>query len=79
MPQGAPRANYLTGLSVVGVQQIDRIVEIVEETLKGMAIVIIYPTGLVGLVVAGTIPESRKRISIRNLLITVTESRFMPG
>ncbi|KAF9410902.1 hypothetical protein HW555_010144 [Spodoptera exigua] len=32
---GSPRANYLTGLSVVGVQQIDRIVEIVEETLKG--------------------------------------------
>ncbi|CAH0730066.1 unnamed protein product, partial [Brenthis ino] len=35
VPQGAPRANYLQGLSVVGVQQIDRIVEIVEETLKG--------------------------------------------
>ncbi|XP_013136509.1 PREDICTED: threonylcarbamoyladenosine tRNA methylthiotransferase [Papilio polytes] len=35
VPQGAPRASYLQGLSVVGVQQIDRIVEIVEETLKG--------------------------------------------
>ncbi|XP_049874224.1 threonylcarbamoyladenosine tRNA methylthiotransferase [Pectinophora gossypiella] len=35
VPQGAPRAEYLQGLSVVGVQQIDRIVEIVEETLKG--------------------------------------------
>ncbi|XP_069359115.1 threonylcarbamoyladenosine tRNA methylthiotransferase [Maniola hyperantus] len=35
VPQGAPRAAYLQGLSVVGVQQIDRIVEIVEETLKG--------------------------------------------
>ncbi|XP_059058007.1 threonylcarbamoyladenosine tRNA methylthiotransferase [Achroia grisella] len=35
VPQGAPRAGYLQGLSVVGVQQIDRIVEIVEETLKG--------------------------------------------
>ncbi|KPI97155.1 CDKAL1-like protein [Papilio xuthus] len=35
VPQGAPRALYLQGLSVVGVQQIDRIVEIVEETLKG--------------------------------------------
>ncbi|XP_045536205.1 threonylcarbamoyladenosine tRNA methylthiotransferase [Papilio machaon] len=35
VPQGAPRAPYLQGLSVVGVQQIDRIVEIVEETLKG--------------------------------------------
>ncbi|XP_060802488.1 threonylcarbamoyladenosine tRNA methylthiotransferase [Amyelois transitella] len=35
VPQGAPRSGYLQGLSVVGVQQIDRIVEIVEETLKG--------------------------------------------
>ncbi|XP_041987453.1 threonylcarbamoyladenosine tRNA methylthiotransferase [Aricia agestis] len=35
VPQGAPRSSYLQGLSVVGVQQIDRIVEIVEETLKG--------------------------------------------
>ncbi|XP_026327910.1 threonylcarbamoyladenosine tRNA methylthiotransferase [Hyposmocoma kahamanoa] len=35
VPQGAPRAEYLRGLSIVGVQQIDRIVECVEETLKG--------------------------------------------
>ncbi|XP_045495847.1 threonylcarbamoyladenosine tRNA methylthiotransferase [Colias croceus] len=35
VPQGAPRAEYLRGHSVVGVQQIDRIVEVVEETLKG--------------------------------------------
>ncbi|KAG7295893.1 hypothetical protein JYU34_020977 [Plutella xylostella] len=35
VPQGAPRAGYLAGLSIVGVHQIDRIVEIVEETLKG--------------------------------------------
>jgi threonylcarbamoyladenosine tRNA methylthiotransferase CDKAL1 len=35
VPQGAPRAGYLSALSVVGVHQIDRIVEIVEETLKG--------------------------------------------
>ncbi|GBP19556.1 Threonylcarbamoyladenosine tRNA methylthiotransferase [Eumeta japonica] len=35
VPQGAPRASYLQGLSIVGVQQIDRIVEVVEETLKG--------------------------------------------
>lgn len=38
VPQGAPRASYLHGLSVVGVQQIDRIVEVVEETLKGKSI-----------------------------------------
>ncbi|XP_063827844.1 threonylcarbamoyladenosine tRNA methylthiotransferase [Ostrinia nubilalis] len=35
VPQGAPRSSYLARLSVVGVHQIDRIVEIVEETLKG--------------------------------------------
>jgi threonylcarbamoyladenosine tRNA methylthiotransferase CDKAL1 len=35
VPQGAPRTDFLQRLSVVGVQQIDRVVEVVEETLKG--------------------------------------------
>ncbi|KAK7485362.1 hypothetical protein BaRGS_00023461 [Batillaria attramentaria] len=35
VPQGQPNAQYMQGLSVVGVQQIDRVVEVVEETLKG--------------------------------------------
>lgn len=35
MPQGAPKTGFLKGLSVIGVQQIDRVVEVVEETLKG--------------------------------------------
>lgn len=35
VPQGAPKAEFLHGLSVIGVQQIDRVVEVVEETLKG--------------------------------------------
>jgi len=35
VPQGAPKSDFLRGLSVVGVQQIDRVVEVVEETLKG--------------------------------------------
>ncbi|PSN40217.1 Threonylcarbamoyladenosine tRNA methylthiotransferase [Blattella germanica] len=35
VPQGAPKTEFLHGLSVVGVQQIDRVVEVVEETLKG--------------------------------------------
>ena len=35
VPQGAPQADYIKGLSVIGVQQIDRVVEVVEETLKG--------------------------------------------
>lgn len=35
VPQGQPKSNFLQGLSVIGVQQIDRVVEVVEETLKG--------------------------------------------
>ncbi|VDP19738.1 unnamed protein product [Echinostoma caproni] len=35
VPQSRPGANYLKGVSIIGVQQIDRIVEVVEETLQG--------------------------------------------
>ncbi|XP_031784012.1 CDKAL1-like protein isoform X2 [Nasonia vitripennis] len=35
VPQGAPKSNFIQGLSIIGVQQIDRVVEVVEETLKG--------------------------------------------
>ncbi|EFN84849.1 CDKAL1-like protein [Harpegnathos saltator] len=35
VPQGAPKSPFLKGLSIIGVQQIDRVVEVVEETLKG--------------------------------------------
>lgn len=38
VPQGQPKANYLQGLSIIGVQQIDRVVEVVEETLKGHSV-----------------------------------------
>lgn len=38
VPQGAPKADYLKGLSIIGVQQIDRVVEVVEETLKGHSV-----------------------------------------
>ncbi|XP_013397048.1 threonylcarbamoyladenosine tRNA methylthiotransferase [Lingula anatina] len=38
VPQGQPRADYLQGLSVIGVQQIDRVVEVVEETIKGHSV-----------------------------------------
>jgi len=33
--QGAPKSQFLKGLSIIGVQQIDRVVEVVEESLKG--------------------------------------------
>lgn len=35
VPQGSRNIKELDGVSIVGVQQIDRVVEIVEETLKG--------------------------------------------
>lgn len=41
VPQGAPKAKFIQGLSIVGVQQIDRIVEAVEETLKGNTVVML--------------------------------------
>ncbi|KAL8182456.1 UNVERIFIED_CONTAM: hypothetical protein K2H54_056692 [Gekko kuhli] len=36
VPQAQPRQEYLQGLSIIGVQQIDRVVEVVEETIKGL-------------------------------------------
>jgi threonylcarbamoyladenosine tRNA methylthiotransferase CDKAL1 len=38
VPQAAPWLPDLQGLSVIGVQQIDRVVEIVEETLRGHSV-----------------------------------------
>lgn len=35
VPQSDFRADYLKNLSIIGVQQIDKVVEVVEETLKG--------------------------------------------
>ncbi|XP_015915166.2 threonylcarbamoyladenosine tRNA methylthiotransferase [Parasteatoda tepidariorum] len=36
--QAAPKTPYLQSLSMIGVQQIDRVVEVVEETLKGHSV-----------------------------------------
>merc|ERR1719397_1533984 len=38
VPQGKQNTEYLRGLSMIGVQQIDRVVEVVEETLKGNSV-----------------------------------------
>uniref|UniRef100_A0A8C6XVG1 tRNA-t(6)A37 methylthiotransferase n=1 Tax=Naja naja TaxID=35670 RepID=A0A8C6XVG1_NAJNA len=38
VPQAQPRQVYLQGLSIIGVQQIDRVVEVVEETIKGHSV-----------------------------------------
>ncbi|XP_078271018.1 threonylcarbamoyladenosine tRNA methylthiotransferase isoform X2 [Rhinoraja longicauda] len=38
VPQAQPRMDYLKGLSIIGVQQIDRVVEVVEEAIKGHSV-----------------------------------------
>ncbi|KAA0702909.1 Threonylcarbamoyladenosine tRNA methylthiotransferase [Triplophysa tibetana] len=38
VPQAQPRMDYLKGLSIIGVQQIDRVVEVVDETVKGHSV-----------------------------------------
>lgn len=58
MPQGAPKANYLQGLSIIGVQQIDRVVEVVEETLKGHVVKLF-----------GTKKENGKKLGGASLLL----------
>ena len=35
VPQGDKKIDELNNISIIGVQQIDRIVEVVEQTLKG--------------------------------------------
>lgn len=63
MPQGAPKSEYLKGLSVVGVQQIDRVVEVVEETLKGHSVRLLQPKKINGKRLAGpalALPKVRK-------------------
>lgn len=36
VPQGDQKSSFIQNLSVIGVQQIDRVIEVVEETLKGL-------------------------------------------
>ncbi|XP_013869704.1 threonylcarbamoyladenosine tRNA methylthiotransferase [Austrofundulus limnaeus] len=38
VPQAQPRMDYLKTLSIIGVQQIDRVVEVVDETVKGHSV-----------------------------------------
>ena len=63
VPQGAPKADYLKGLSIIGVQQIDRVVEVVEETLKGHSVRLLQNKKEGGRRVAGAklaLPKVRK-------------------
>ncbi|XP_023819583.1 threonylcarbamoyladenosine tRNA methylthiotransferase [Oryzias latipes] len=38
VPQAQPRMDYLKSLSIIGVQQIDRVVEVVDEAVKGHSV-----------------------------------------
>lgn len=63
VPQAAPKAEYLQGLSIVGVHQIDRVTEVVEETLKGHSVRLLQAKKVNGKKVAGpnlALPKIRK-------------------
>ncbi|CAG9829168.1 unnamed protein product [Diabrotica balteata] len=58
VPQGAPKSSFIQGLSIIGVQQIDRVVEVVEETLKGNTVKLL-----------GTKKENGKKMGGASLLL----------
>lgn len=58
VPQGAPKSSFIQGLSIIGVQQIDRVVEVVEETLKGNTVKLL-----------GTKKENGKKVGGASLLL----------
>jgi len=63
VPQGAPKDKFVKGLSTIGVQQIDRVVEVVEETLKGNTVKIMGPKKSGGKRVGGadlSLPKIRR-------------------
>lgn len=63
VPQAAPKSEYMQGLSIVGVQQLDRVTEVVEETLKGHSVRLLQPKKVNGKKVAGpklALPKVRK-------------------
>ena len=48
VPQGNPKGDAWKGLSVIGVQQIDQVVEVVEETLKGNSVRVLKEAKIIG-------------------------------
>ncbi|GFU18686.1 threonylcarbamoyladenosine tRNA methylthiotransferase [Nephila pilipes] len=61
--QAAPKTPYLQGLSIIGVQQIDRVVEVVEETLKGNSVQLLGTKKVSGKKLGGAslqLPKVRK-------------------
>lgn len=63
VPQAAPKSEYMQGLSIVGVHQIDRVTEVVEETLKGHSVRLLQAKKVNGKRIAGpqlALPKIRK-------------------
>lgn len=67
VPQGSRNLKELEGVSIVGVQQIDRVVEVVEETLKGHEVRLLTRKTLPAL----DLPKVRKNEFIEILPINV--------
>ncbi|KAF9601447.1 hypothetical protein IFM89_020214 [Coptis chinensis] len=67
VPQGSRNLKELEGVSIVGVQQIDRVVEVVEETLKGHEVRLLNRKTLPAL----DLPKVRKNSFIEILPINV--------
>lgn len=63
VPQGAPKSTFIQGLSVIGTHQIDRVVEIVEETLKGNTVKFLGQKKVAGKKIGGaslSLPKIRR-------------------
>ncbi|KAL6650593.1 hypothetical protein ACP70R_009518 [Stipagrostis hirtigluma subsp. patula] len=67
VPQGSQGLKELEGISIIGVQQIDRVVEVVEETLKGYEVRLLSRKTLPSL----DLPKVRKNKFIEILPINV--------
>lgn len=67
VPQGSRNLKELEGVSIVGVQQIDRVVEVVEETLKGHEVRLLNRRTLPAL----ELPKVRKNKFVEILPINV--------
>lgn len=67
VPQGSRDVKELEGISIVGVQQIDRVVEVVEETLKGHEVRLLTRKTLPAL----DLPKVRKNKFVEILPINV--------